>query len=143
MSATFVEARDDMLAQITDAWKTANPTYPIVYDDYSGEQGVPKTEKPWTRVTIRHNRGEQETLVNSLGNRLFLRDGLITIQIFTPRGAGLTKAYELAKVAADAFEGKATPKGVWFRSVRLREVGPDGNWFQVNVIADFEYSEAK
>lgn len=142
MSATFLEATDDIKKIITDAWKLANPTFPMVYDDL-GEPQIPKTEKPWCRVTIRHNRGEQETLVNSLGNRLFKRDGLVTVQIFTPRGQGLTRSYELAKVAADAFEGKATPKGVWFRSVRLREVGPDANWYQVNIIADFEYNEAK
>lgn len=142
MSATFAEARDAMAKLFTDAWKLANPTFPIIYDDL-GEPQIPKTEKPWARLTIRHNRGEQETLANPLGQRLFSRDGLVTVQIFTPRGEGLTRAYILAKVAADAFEGQATPNGVWFRSVRLREVGPDGNWYQVNVIADFEYNEAK
>lgn len=142
MSLTYAQAYDELLTQITEAWKTANPTYALQYDDLGTPQ-TPKTETPWARVTIRHNRGEQETLANALGNRLFMRDGLITVQVFTPSGKGLTRAYELAKVAADAFEGRATPGGVWFKNVRLREIGPDGNWFQVNVIADFEYNEAK
>lgn len=142
MSLTFRQARDEINKQFTDAWKLANPTFPIVYDDF-GPVTVPKTALPWARLSMRHNRGEQETLAAPLGNRLFLRDGLVTVQVFAPSGEGLTRAYDLAKVAADAFEGKATPGGVWFRSVRLREVGPDGNWFQVNIIADFQYNEAK
>lgn len=142
MSATFAEAYDDVMKIITDAWKAANPSYVLVYDDL-GEPQVPKTELPWARVSMRHNRGEQDTLAGPMGNRLFIRDGSVIVQVFTPLGEGLTRAYSLGKVAADAFEGKATPKGVWFRSVRLREIGPDGNWFQVNVTADFEYNEAK
>jgi len=142
MSLTYRQARDDMLKLITDAWTTANPTYPMVYDDL-GEPQIPKTELPWCRVTIKHNQGEQETLGSPMGGRLFYRDGLLTVQIFAPRGQGLTVGYDLAKVAADAFEGQASANGVWFRTVRLREVGPDGNWFQINVIAEFQYSEAK
>jgi len=142
MSCTFLQARDDMMKIVTDAWVAANPTYPLVYDDMPTD-GPPETKLPWARLTLRHNRGEQETLTNAIGQRLFGRDGLLTVQIFTPRGEGLTRAYQLAKVVADALEGKSTPNGVWFRAVRIREVGPDGGWFQLNVTADFEYNEAK
>lgn len=141
MTATYAEARDEMNAQVTEAWLDANPTYPIFYDDRPGSK--PNTELPWARVTVRHNRGDQETLSNPIGQRLFSRDGLVIVQIFTPVGAGLRKSDTLAKVVSDALEGKTTPSGVWFRNVRLREIGPDGSFFQTNVIGEFEYNEAK
>lgn len=141
MTATFAEARDEMLAQVYDAWIAANPTYPMLFDDRMGSK--PPSETPWARTTVRHNRGDQETLANAIGTRLFSRDGLITVQIFTPIGAGLQLSDTLAKVIADALEGQATPSGVWFRNVRLREVGPDGSFYQTNVIGEFVYDEAK
>lgn len=140
MSLSYRAARDEISDAFTDAWRLANPTFPIVYEDAPAPS---RSALPWARLTIRHNRGEQEAMANPLGNRLFFRDGVVTVQIFTPAGEGLTRSYDLAKVAADAFEGRATPGGVWFRSVRIREIGPDGNWYQINVVADFQYNEAK
>ena len=139
MSLTLAQARDDMLKMISDAWLPTGK--PILYEDRGGTP--PKEGTAWARVTIRHNRGDQETLSNPFGSRLFRRDGLVFVQIFTPVGNGLEQADALAKIALDAYEGKSSQNGVWFRNVRYREVGPDGNWYQVNVIAEFEYSEAK
>lgn len=139
MSLTYSEARAEIAEAFTTAWKNANPTFPIAYEDAA----APGAFTPWARFSLRHNRGEQEALANPLGSRLFFRDGILLVQIFTPSGEGLTRSYDLAKVAADAFEGRKTPGGVWFRSVRIREVGPDGNWYQLNVTADFQYNEVK
>lgn len=139
-SLTFAQARDEMIAQVNTPWKLANPTLPLLFDDRKGDK---PTRGAWARVSIRHNRGEQETLAGPIGNRMFFRDGLITVEVYTPQGDGLSKADELAKICADAFEGKSTPNGVWFRRVRIREIGPDQAWYQVNVIAEFTYSEVK
>ncbi len=130
-----------MSRQVYTAWKTANPTYPMLFEDRPGDK--PGTSTPWARVSIRHNQGDQEALSNPIGQNLFFRDGLLTVQIFTPMGAGLHSADTLAKVIADALEGRSTPGGVWFRRVRIKEIGPDGAFFQLNVIGEFEYSEAK
>lgn len=141
MSATYAVARDEITRQVHSAWVTANPSYPMLFDDRKGQK--PATDIPWARLTVQHNRGDQEALANAIGRRLFSRDGLVIVQIFTPAGEGLRTSDALAKVVSDALEGKATPNGVWFRNVRLREVGPDGAFHQVNVIAEFVYSEAK
>ena len=61
--------------------------------------------------------------------------------MFVPVGDGLSGARVLGKVVVDAYQGKSTPGGAWFRNVRLQEVGPDGNWSQVNVVAEFTYDE--
>lgn len=141
MSLTVAQARDEMLKAITDAWTAGASGAPMFYDDRPGEP--PKDGKAWARVNIKHTVGQQATIANPIGNSLFRRDGIITVQIFTPSGQGLKLADQLAKVVLDALEGQSTPGGVWFRKVRLREVGPDGTWFNLNVLAEFNYDEAK
>lgn len=136
---TFAQARDEITQMLATAWAVTG--YPLLFEDMKGDP--PKTGGPWARLRIAHNRGDQEALANPIGTRLWKRDGLLFVQVFTPIGEGLSRADALAKIAMDAYEGKSSPGGVWFRKVRYREIGPDGNWFQVHVIAEFEYTEAK
>jgi hypothetical protein len=63
--------------------------------------------------------------------------------VFEPPGKGLSGATDLPKVIQDAFEGVATASGVWFRDVTVNEIGPDGDFFQTNIVAFFEYDEVK
>lgn len=140
MSLTFEQARDEIYTLGHTAWSAAND-YPLLFEDLPGDP--PKTATPWARLSLRHESGRQETLSNPLGNKLFERRGVLIVQVFAVRGKGLQSADRLAKVFMDAYEGKSTPGGVWFRNARYREVGPDGNWYQVNVTADFVYTETK
>jgi hypothetical protein len=39
--------------------------------------------------------------------------------------------------------GVVRERCVELRNVRLNEVGSDGHWYQINVVADFEYDEVK
>ncbi len=63
--------------------------------------------------------------------------------MFATAGEGLELAYSLAETVVSAFEGTTTERGVEFRNTRLNEIGPDGDWFQINVLADFTYDEVK
>lgn len=139
MTATFEQARDDIFSAFKAAWGVT--TFPVVWPDKPAEK--PSGRTPWARVTIRHAGGFQATLSNINGQRRWRRNGVVIVQVFTPSGEGLSRAYDLAKIACDAFEGVSTPRGVWFRNARINEVGPDGDWQQVNVLADFEYDEVK
>ena len=65
------------------------------------------------------------------------------MQVFTAMARGVRPAYDLAQRIIDAYEGAATPGGVWFRNTRLREIGLDGPWFQVNVFSEFVYDQVK
>lgn len=139
MSLTFQEARDEILTIFKDAWDaTGHEAY---YEDIkkSRESG----ETAWAVVTLRHAGGGQATLNNAAGSSRFRRVGILTVQVFTAIGKGLQESYALAKVVADAFEGTATPGGVWFRNVRINEIGRDGKFFQNNVLIDFTYDEIK
>jgi hypothetical protein len=125
---------------VKDAWDTTG--YKMIWDDNPGT--IPTTMVPWARSTLIHVTGFQATLTDGSGRKRFRRTGFLTVQIFTPTGEGLSSADILAKLISDAFEGQSSPLGVWFRDVKTNEVGSDdGNWYQTNVVIDFEYDEVK
>lgn len=99
---------------------------------------TPPTSTPWARVTVRHTPGD-----HVLGNTRFTRRGVVVTQLFTPLGDGLSQASDQAKIVVNGFGGEATPNGIWFRDVRLIDVGPEASWRQENVLAFFAYDEIK
>lgn len=138
MSLTFAEARDEIYTVFKTAW---DPTgYSVFYEDVAKDRDTRNT--PWAVLTLRHATGFQATL-SMPGTRVFRREGILTVQVFTPVGKGLQDYYGLAKVVVDAYEGHSTPGGVWFRDTRIAEVGRDGKFFQSNVLTNFQYDEIK
>ena len=137
---TLSEAEDAICQAFSDAWADRTPVeWPNVATE--GPQ-LREGNVAWCAVHIIHDGADQRTLGGE-GERVFERFGGLTVQIFIPAGQrGLSPASELAKVAADAFEGK-TVGGVRFYRVGTRTIGSDGTWFQVNVSADFEFDETK
>lgn len=148
-SLTLTQARDEILTFFRTAWIANNESQniPLFFDD--AHKAVPGTADsneaplPWARVTLRHGNFFQGSLSGSIGQRRFERNGILVIQIFTPLNDGLTTADKLSIIALNSLEGKNTTNGVWFRNVRVNEIGPDGNWFQTNIIAEFIYDEIK
>jgi hypothetical protein len=144
MSLTMQQAVDAMLTLFEAAWDTTG--HEAIYVDVpltTAQEAVIKTgNAPWARVTVKHNVRTQQTL-GSQGNRLFDNIGLIIVEVYTPKGDGLTTARSLSTIARDAFEGVSTPNGVWFRNTRVNEIGPEGHWYHTNVIAEFSYDEIR
>lgn len=135
---TFEEAIDDMQEMVLDAW---TPTgHKVFWESVDADRETDDTA--WLISTIRHVTGRQQTL-GGVGGRAFQRTGIIFLQIYTRVGKGLQESYQLAKVLVDAFEGKSSPNGVWFRNVRINEVGKDGTFSQTNVTVEFQYNEVK
>ena len=143
MTATFDEANDAILDLFKTAWDTTG--HPVTYENVKPTKPFPPTTNiPWARVMVRHTGGRQGSLTGGLSITRWNRNGLFTAQIFTPNGDGLSLGYSLCKIVTDAFEGVATVSTrVWCRNVRINEIGPDGEWFQFNVIAEFTYDEVK
>lgn len=138
------DARDAIASHFTDAWNAqAAPVPELRYQD-KYYTGLPAGTATWARLTIIHNLGQQVTL-GAVGNRRFRRFGIVTVQIFTPAGDGLTRADAMVKIAMDALEGATTDGGdtVDFRRARFNEVGEDGPWHQTNVTAEFEYDAVR
>lgn len=135
---TYEEAIDDMQKMVLDTW---GPTgHEIFWESVEADRET--DDSAWAVSNIRHVSGRQETL-GGIGNRAFERTGIIFLQIFTRVGNGLQESYQLAKVMADGFEGRSSPNGVWFRNVRINEVGKDGTFSQTTVTVEFQYNEVK
>ena len=135
-SLTYREARSEILDRLISVW-----TDEIRYEDVSDVTQLPNGV--WCRPSVRHATGEQASLSGGTGTKRWQRNGILTVQIFTPVGDGLSRAYDLAKIVGDAYEGYASPGGVWFRNLRVNEIGDSGKYSQANVIVEFEYDEIK
>lgn len=138
MSVTYQQAVDDMLGMLKSAW---DPTGHKMF--WENDRDDRETDlSPWAAVIVRHATGQQDTL-GGKGSREFLRLGTIMVMINTPSSSGLSNGYVLAKVVTDAFEGETSPNGVWFRDVRINEIGREGTFYKTNALIDFEYYETK
>lgn len=137
MSYTYEEAYDLMMTLFKTAWDGTG--HRAFYENIENDRETDDTA--FAHVSISHASGFQATL-GGTGSRIFRRTGVITIMIYTQAGKGLQESHQLAKVAADAFEGQSTG-GIWFRNVRINEIGREGAFYQTNVIVEFEYDETK
>jgi hypothetical protein len=144
MTVTRTEARDEILAQFKTVWDAGPESTGVLVRYPDAPNDPPSTQVSWARVTVQHNpTGGQATLSGAQGKRRYRRFGLVTVQIFTIFGQGLVLADRLSETAQVAFEGVSTPGGVIFRSVNAVEIGRSKEWFQTNVVAQFEYDEVK
>src|SRR5574343_622052 len=135
-------ARDDVFSLFQTYWNTETPAHnggsPVPIEWQGVDSGAPPVaDSPWARISMNHNTGQQTTL-GGVGSRRFTQRGLILLQVFSPVG-GFSIGENLAIIGKDAFQGKSTTSGVWFRNVRVQEIGFDGTWNQIMVVAEFEY----
>ena len=140
MSLTVAEARAEILTLLKAAWDAGAGGAPLLYPNVAGE---PPATGSWGRASVIHGTGAQASLANAGGLRRWGRQGLVVVEIYSEPGKGLSQQDPLAILVLNAFEGQTTPGAVWFRNVRYNEVGRDGKWNRVNVIADFEYDQIK
>lgn len=141
--ASIADARDAMLGMFKTGWNAQTPPVPpVAYPDMKFT--APDASSAWARITVQHVHGSRQVTLGQPGNRRFRKVGVITVQIFTPPGDGLTLADQLVKIAVDIFEGKSTvDDGVQFLNVRPIEVGLNGSWQHNNVQVDFNYDVIK
>lgn len=136
MSLTMQQAKDLMFATyqtVADANGIAS-----VYPDLPGNPPE-SMDASWARLSLQNQDGNQGTLSGDAGTRRWDMVGFLTIQIFTPFGAGGVGAYELAQELLAAYRGD---KGaVWYTNPRVREIGQDGSFFNVNFIINFQYDQ--
>lgn len=142
---TQAEARKEIIDLFRAAWE-ANPTsaaVPLAFDDVeftkpSGEDANGRA-LPWARISVRHFTEEQDT-IGAPGNRRYLSEGEVTIEIYVAPGGGHQLGDTLSRIAKLPFRGSTL--GVWFPSpVRPREIGMDASWFRRDVVARFKYEE--
>jgi len=101
-------------------------------------------EKPpvdsYARVALKHATGVQAALsMGSAGGRLWESGGVVSVTFFVPIAQGLTVGYTLAQGMQAAV--RSSNLAVWSRNVRIRELGSEGGYQQVQVLWDFEYRD--
>lgn len=141
-------AGPEMNKMFEDAWKSQAASI-VGYIPEIRWQGVefkdtPDLTKAYVRVTDRHIAPGGHNL-GGRGSTRYTRYGIVFIQVYVPLSLHnhLTFARGLGRIARDAYEGRSSPGGVWFRNCRMSEIGPTDGWFQVNVTNDFTYDEVK
>lgn len=135
----FEDATNEIIKFFDDAWGSDRKAlYPNVTEE------IPTGQEEWARLNIQFTSGRQVTM-GGIGCRRFRRLGIVFVQVFSPKlGEGLSDINALAKIVSDAFEGKATANGVWFRNVSPPlEAAGDGDFYQANISVDFEFDEIK
>lgn len=98
----------------------------------------PPNNETWARFTIKNFDGYQASM-GSPGSNRFRRKGLITIQIFQKEGTAGLDALAKADIAVNIFLGVEN-SGIRYYDVQMNEIGNDGaGWYQINVLAYFQY----
>lgn len=140
---TSAQAIDECAALFRDAAVAAFPTAQLRWTGVE-DNNPPATDASWFRWTMQHTGGEQGSLSCEHGERRWRRNGLIIVQCFAPLDkGGITLAQRMAESVRDAYQGTATPSGVWFRNATTQEIGFDVAWYQVNAIIQFTYDDVR
>lgn len=145
MSLSRQQAIDEMSGIFKTAWETTLgfPAALVTWPNVASKSVPPAGQTPWARFLLTHTSGRAGGLSGPTGTGIYFREGLITVQYFQALGKGLSGATDPAKTIMDAYEGKTSAGGVIFRNVSTNEIGPDGDFYQVNIVANFEYDEVK
>lgn len=129
-----VSAFNAICTLIKSAWE-AESAGPIIWPDKNGS--IP-TSGEWARVSIQHGDGGQDSLSDANGVQKFAAIGIVYVQVFTEVGQSHPRGYQLAEAVLNAFR-KAKISGMMLRRGRLREIGADGAFYQIQALTAFEY----
>lgn len=148
MTATYSEALDAIYGMFKTAWDAQSvlTDAPVVYWPGVLNSVLPASDEYWARIRATDIVQKQSTLRNGLApaeRERYTAKGLVEIEIFCPMsvGDGLVQGRLLAEVARNAYRGKHSDNGVWFRDVTVTEVEPDRDWYRLHVSARYEYDE--
>jgi len=135
MIASRTDARDRILVPLK-AVADAQSLYAI-YDNTNKSVPTDGSIK-WVRIAVRHRRGSRSSLGRMDGKSKNTQAGFIFVEIYTPREDGLVDSDIISAAFAESLRS-GTAGDIWIGDVSEMEVGEDGNWFRVDVIAEFEY----
>jgi len=106
--------------------------------------GTPDGSKFWLRVSMQTVDEAQTTLANQVtgpDKKRFTANGLIFVQIFCPKSVSNSDQLgkQLAELVKNAYRGKSTSGCVWFSHTRIQEKPPEAQFWNYNVVSEFEY----
>lgn len=138
-----LQARRDIYQRFLTLWP---PALGVVFT-FDNEVFVPPDSDPWIRFSVRHDGSALEAIGGTTGGggfNKYQRTGRAVLQVFTALNKGAAEADTIVDEIRDIFEGVALGGNtIRFTNVVAREIGPDGQWYQVNVEAAFQYDDRR
>ena len=118
----------------------AGPPQPAV--QYPNVEFTAPDDASWVRLIISTSGNERASLGDP-GNNVDRNFGQVTMQIFTLAGVGEGEALGLADKAKGVFrDWEDAVSGVRFLvPPYARLVGGEGKWYQINVVAPFQFDD--
>jgi len=144
---TYEQALADIFGLFNTAW-VAKTTAIVGYVPPVRWPGIeqpttPDRSKFWARVSQKTSNESQTTLRNGDNGQRYTNRGTLYVQIFCPvsESGSISKGRKLAEVARDAFRGKHSLNGVWFRNAKIVEMPTEQDWFAFTAQVDYIYDE--
>jgi len=143
MTTTTANAIDECAAIMKAVYDAQWATMEMRWKGIERNEPAP-SDNSWFRYSMMHSDGGQASLSCQHGERRWRREGLIIVQCFGLLSAGgMTLAQRMAESVRDAYQGAATPGGVWFRDATTQEIGHDGPHYNVNAVTKFQYDHVR
>ena len=142
---TYEQAIDDMFSQFFTVWKDDSAAIVGYIPDviwHGVEEGVtPDRAKFWARAS--HKASFTEQAAFTIGPKRFTSKGILYIQIFCPFTAqkAVSVGRKLAVLVRNAYSGKESVGGVWFRNPKIVDRPVDKDWFQLVVSVEYSFDE--
>lgn len=133
------EAADVAVDEFKRLW-TGTPLANVLVQNQDNSS-VDNQKDPWVRVTAAEIGGGQET-IGAAPSRRFRRNAQVTVQIFTPKNEGTTRARQLAAEARAIYEARSFG-GLDFNNARILPTLAEEKWQATSVEADFQFEEIK
>lgn len=116
-------------------WDDTPVQYPLV-------KFTPPDNGPWVRLAITDADANWASMGDP-GNNILRNVGQVVVQIFVLSGTGEGEALQRAESAMSIFRSWTdATTGLRFEvPPYARQIGIDGKWYQVNVVAPFRYDD--
>ena len=144
---TYEQAINDMFGLFLTAWN-AGSTATAGYIPEVRWPGVevatsPDRSKYWARVSQKTSFEQQSTLRNGDNGQRYTTRGTLYVQVFCPISisGSLANGRKLAELARNAYRGKHSVNGVWFRNAKIMEMPTESDWYALTVQVDYLYDE--
>jgi hypothetical protein len=150
MTATYSEAIDAMFTLFNTAWKDGATAIvgnvPQIRWQGVESAGTPPMSNFWARVLVQNVTEKQTSFESGIASdekKRYTAHGLLFVQIYCPmsHSRSMEKGRQLAELARNAFRGKQTVNGVWFRNANIIELTPQDDSYRINVVIEYEYDE--
>lgn len=131
------EVRNEILKKYLTEF---NGQFPIAVPGHPFSK--PEPPAPWVRVSVIFNDGSQTSL-GEKGNRRFQKSGFIVAQVFTPVNTGTDRNDEIAADSLVLLDGIAVGQGLWTHSGRIDTIGDKDDYYQQNVVVQFNFEDIR